>query len=165
MTSVFSDMPKVSKDVTGVYNKGVNPQTLKVQNSLPATSTQNDTVEISNSNKEQKRGPIKSIKHFIANVKKSVATASEYSKGLIKGITSGVVFGSVVYTGGSILKNLKPREKGPLKVLSKIGKKLPVKLLAIVAVAGAIIGNLWNASLNATEKSSEIDHRWTGHNQ
>ena len=36
-------------------------------------------------------------------------------------------------------------------------------VLAGVAAVGSIAANLWNASLNASEKSSNIDHRYSGH--
>ena len=47
----------------------------------------------------------------------------------------------------------------------KVVKKIPNKALAVIVAGIALAANIWTASLNATEKSSNIDHRWTGHKQ
>ncbi len=125
----------------------------------PATEEKSDTVELS-TNKETKKGPVKSLKGFIANIKKFFASASEYTKGTVKGIASGAVAGSLIYTAGNIINYFKSVSA------NKAGtavKKLPNKVLAVTAAVIAVAGNIWNASLNATERSSDIDHRWTGH--
>ncbi len=154
MTSVFSDM------TVNIPNSAVTAQTavspsVKVGAAIPpsaAAETKSDTVELSTSEKNTKKGPIKTVKTVIANVKKFAATTGEYTKGVIKGIGTGAVAGSLIYTGGEIIKHVKP------------AAKVPNTALAIVAAAGALAVNLWNASLNATEKNSGIDHRWIGHN-
>lgn len=154
MTTVFSDMPKVQVS-SGVASTAQTPvATMKVQEALPpaaAAPAQNDTVELSTSAKKEKKGPIKTIKTLIANVKKFVAKTGEYSKGLVKGVAQGAVAGSLIYTAGQAVKHFKPESK------------IHNKALAGIVAAGAVAVNLWNASLNATEKSSEIDHRWVGH--
>jgi len=132
-------------------------QPITVKDSIPAanvkTSQQADTVEFSTKENKTKQGPIKSIKNGIANIKKFFATTGSYVKGTFNGIKNGAVAGSLIYTGGSILKKFKPESK------------VPHKALAIVAAGVALAGSLWNASLDATEKNSNIDHRWTGHNK
>ena len=47
----------------------------------------------------------------------------------------------------------------------KVVRKIPNKALAVIVAGIALAANIWTASLNATEKSSNIDHRWTGHKQ
>ena len=143
--------------------------TQSVTTSNPATQSA-DTVEISTQTKE-KKGPVKAVKGFIANVKKFFVTTGAYIGGTFKGITSGAVAGSVVFTGATITNALKQKKFNKLaeaaaaksEQFTKKLHKLPAKSLAIVAGVLALGANLWTASLNATEKQSEIDHRWTGH--
>lgn len=123
-----------------------------VKNALPAASVAEkqapDTVEISN--KKEKKGIIAGTKNMIANFKKFFATTGAYINGTVKGITSGAVAGSLIYTAGSIVKHF-----------SK--KNIPTKAFAAIGAGVALAANLWNASLNATESKSEIDHRYIGH--
>ncbi len=102
----------------------------------------------------------KGLKGFIARVKSAFATFGEYTKGTFKGVTSGVVAGSVVYTAASAINFI--RNKAAEKA-GTVAKKLPNKFLAGAAALAALGINLWNASLNANEKRSEIHHRWIGH--
>jgi len=153
MTSIFSDMPSVQNYQVPVSKVPNASSGMKVKESIPAaSSTNSDSVEISSKEPKKKKGLIKSIKTFIANIKKACATVSEYTKGFVKGAGAGVLFGSVIYTGGEVLKHFKPEAKVHNKALA-----------AAAAVVSVAVG-LWNASLNATERSSAIDHRWTGHN-
>lgn len=155
MTNIFNDMPPVTMPTRTVV--AVPQATTTVQTAIPAAPATpgTDTVEISKE-KPKKQGPIKKLKNFIANIKKTCATAGEYVKGGTKGITSGVVAGSVIYTAGQIAKKF-------AKEGSKLAK-VPNKAFAIVAGVGLFAANIWTASLNATEKRSDIEHRWTGHN-
>lgn len=124
------------------------------------TSQQPDSVELSTQPKKQ--GPIKTIKNGIANIKKAFATTGEYVKGTFKGIKNGAIVGSIIYTGGSILNHVKAKNAAKA---GEVFKKMPNKALAVIAACAALAGSLWNASLNATERNSDIDHRWTGHKQ
>lgn len=144
--------------------------TVTVKEAIPASNVQEqqpDTVEIS-SKKTEKKGPIKSLKGFIANIKKFFATTGEYVKGTVKGIASGAVAGSLVYTAGAAINGVKQgtanraAKKAGQEVAATV-KKIPNKALAVVVGGVALAASLWNASLNATEKNSNIDHRWTGH--
>lgn len=146
---------------------------VQVKDVIPATETKattpvTDSVEITTQPKE-KKGIIKSVKTFIANIKKAFATVSEYSKGMAKGAATGAVAGSLVYTLGAIMNGVKTKaaqkaaQKAGEEFVLKNVKRIPNKLLAGIVAVGAIAVNLWNASLNATEKKSEIEHRWTGH--
>ncbi len=159
MDSVYSEMITEQNKMRGssasAYSARKTPD-VKMNDALPPASAdvsaKGDTFETSEAKEPKKRkGPIKALKSMIANVKKFGASTAEYSKGLIKGLGFGVVAGSVLYTGGEAVKHFKPKAK------------VPNKLLAGLVLAGSIAVNMWNASLNATEKNSEIDHRWLGH--
>lgn len=149
MTSIFNNMQVPYTAPASV----AAPETVKVKDAVAASNVaQEDKVELSTQAKE-KKGPIKSVKEFIGNVKKFFSTTGEYVKGTAKGIVTGAALGSVIYTVGDIAN----------KVRKKSGKAHVV--LAGVAAAGSIAANLWNSSLNASEKASNIDHRYTGHKQ
>ena len=133
-----------------------NPVSVPVKDALPATDVKGDTVELSTASAE-KKGPVKKFKGFIANIKKVFASTGEYTKGTVKGVGYGAVGGSLVYTGSKLITGVK-------KFLNKNSqiKALPAKTLAILTAVGVLAVNLWKASLNATEKRSEIDLRYTG---
>ncbi len=167
MSEIFSNMPAVNNLYTQAKNIVDEPSAkITVKSAIPASNPienkndNKDSVEITTQKKE-KKGPIKTIKGFIANIKKFFSTTSEYIKGTFKGITSGAVAGSLVYTGGAIVNSYKT--KAAQKAGKELTKKIPNKILAGVVAAIALAANIWTASLNATEKQSEIDHRWTGH--
>ena len=85
----------------------------------------------------------------------------------------------VTGTGNLLYKGLKkagswvdipvvtPAAKALLKGAIKFFKAVPAHNKAIAAGAAALaLGyNLFNASLNASERKADIDHRWLGHNQ
>ncbi len=159
MTSnIFNDISQTTQAAKSYTSAPATVKVADVMPSVPAASTiETDRVDLSASKEpKQKKGPIKSIKAFIANIKKSLATFNEYTKGFFKGIKNGAIVGSLIYTAGSIINHLKSKA-------AKGGKNLPNKTLAIVAAVAAMGLNLWNASLNASEKRSDVDHRWTGH--
>ena len=168
MTSIFSDfstptIKEAPKAPVGVQNN--TPQSISVKDAIPASTVASDTVELSN--KKEKKGVIKSVKGFIAGIKKFFAAVGEYTKGTVKGIATGAVAGSIVYTGGTafnaIRQGLADRAANKAgEQAAKIVKKFPSKVAAGVVAVGALAANLWTASLNATQKQSEIDMRWTG---
>ena len=160
MTEVFSNMPPVGVQTYQPGEVLSNPQ---AQTPVAAASSvsQGDQLEISQV-KPKKQGPIKRLKGVIANFKKFFATAAEYIKGGFRGLVVGGSLGAVTYTVGDLIN------KHRAKVASKTGetfKKIPNKVYGGILLAGAIAVNLWKASLNATERRSEIEHRWTGHNK
>ncbi len=166
-TNIFTNMPGFNTVAPTQNSSASNPSAqIKVKDAIEAANvksqTNSDNVELSSKeNEKEKKGPIKTVKSFIASIKKFFASAGAYINGTFKGITSGAVAGSVIYTLGSIINGIKA------KSAAKTGadfKKLPNKAAAIAAAAIALAANIWNASLNATEKQSEIEHRWTGHN-
>lgn len=139
-----------------------------------------DTVQIQ-SRSEGKKGPVKKLKGFIAGIKKSFATAGTYAAGTVKGLGRAAVGASVVYTGGQVVNTIRAGKAAKVATqamkntatkeeIKKAGaaaaaavKKVPNKALAIATGILALGATLWTASLDATEKRSEIEHRWTGH--
>ena len=168
MSTIFSDFSTTATKVAPQAQTSVpvqTPQSVSVKEAIPASTVANDTVEISN--KKEKKGLIKSVKGFIANVKKFFAAAGEYTKGTVKGIATGAIAGSVVYTGGTAFNAIRQglADRSAQKAgeeVAKVVKKFPSKVAAGIIAVGALAANLWTASLNATEKQSEIDMRWTG---
>lgn len=159
MSEVFSSIKNVPY-TSPVNSQPLEPAKVQVQQAVPATNVaQEDKVEISNK-KPEKKGLIKTVKGGIANIKKFFASTGAYIQGTAKGIGQGAVAGSLVFTGGSIVNAIKAKKAG-----TETFKKIPNKALAVVVAGVALAANLWTASLNATERSSEIDHRWTGHKE
>lgn len=159
MSNIFNNLQKVPYTVP-VSSPQLEPAKVQVQQAIPAsTVSQEDKVEIS-TQKPEKKGLIKRVKGTIAGIKKFFATTGAYVKGTAKGIGQGAVAGSLLYTGGSIINAVKAKRAN-----GEAYKKLPNKTLAVIAAGLSIAANLWTASLNATEKSSQIDHRWTGHKE
>lgn len=131
--------------------KVASPETVKVQDAVAASTVSgSDKVELS-SQPKQRKGPVRAVKDFIGGVKKFFSTTGEYVKGTVKGLVTGAALGSVIYTVGDIAN----------KVKKKSGKGHMV--LAGIAGVASVAASLWNASLNATEKASNIDHRYSGH--
>ena len=168
MTSIFENFTNTPAKIQ--QSKDVQTQTTKpiaVKEVMTEQAAKTDTFEPSTNDKKTKKGPIKTIKGFIANVKKFFATVGEYTKGIFKGVATGAVAGSVVYTGGAVfnairqgLANRTAQKTG--EEVAKVVKKFPNKIAAGLVAVGALAANIWTASLNATEKQSEIDMRWTG---
>lgn len=124
-----------------------------VANSLqqPATTKEvikADTLEKS-TDKKEKQSLFSKIGSFWGGVKKAFASAGEYTKGFVKGIASGAVAGSLVYTVTSIMKASKKQTKNTAG-----------KALAVVAAVGAFVYNMYQAYLNSNEAKANIDHRY-----
>lgn len=167
MTSVFNDITvkQTTPQQLSVQQPVATTQPVTVKEAISASNV-SDTVEISNK-KAKKKGPIKATKEFIANVKKFFATVGAYTKGTVKGITSAAVAGSVVYTAGTVINATKQgvanrAAKKAGTELPAVIKKFPSKVAAGIVAVGAIALSLWNASLDATQKQSEINMKWTG---
>lgn len=159
MTNVFSNMTQFTDISKSTAAQTQSAPFVSVKDSLPAVKvdaqSNSDTVEISTKKEEKKtkRGPIKTLKNIIANIKKSLASIKAYTKGFFKGIFKGGIAASVAYTGISIFNRIKKQPEN-----SKLGL-----IVGGVIMAGSLIASIWNASLDLSEKKSEIDHRWTGH--
>lgn len=148
MPEVFSNM--------NISNKLVKPNVnnqqagIPVQNVLPATNVSQDQVQLTQP--KEKMSVFKRISKGIANIKKGFVSFGEHTKGVFSGLGKGAVVGSLIYTGGAIINQLK---KGP--------KKIHNVVLASLGAAATVGLNVWKGHLNANEKMSDIDHRWTGH--
>ena len=148
MAEIFSNMNISNKPVTP--NASSQQVGIPVQTALPATKVNNDQVQLSQP--KEKMSIFKRISKGIANIKKSFVSFGEHTKGVFAGVGKGAVAGSLVYTGGALINHFK---KGP--------KKVHNVLLATIAGATTLGLNVWKGHLNANEKMSDIDHRWTGH--
>ena len=172
MSNIFSNFTTTATKVQQPKETQQVTQPIAVKEVIAENSPKADTVELSSNNKQTRKGPIKAVKGFIAGVKKFFSTVGEYTKGLFKGIAGGFVAGSVVYAGGSAVNGIRQflADRAGKKVAQEAGeefiqkavKKFPAKVAAGIVAAGALAASLWNASLNATQKQSEIDMRWTG---
>lgn len=148
MTNIFNTIQSVPYTAPA---KVSSPESVKVQDAVAASNVVGqDQVELT-AQPKKKKGPIKAVKEFIGNIKKFFSTAGEYVKGTAKGVVTGAALGSVIYTVGDIAN----------KARKKTGKGHVV--LAGAAAVISVAANLWNASLNASEKASNIEHRYTGH--
>ena len=162
MTSnIFNDISQTTQSAQSYSSAPTTVKVTDVMPSIPAASTMDtDKVDLTSAKKtKEKRGPIKAFKAFIANIKKGVATFNEYSKGFFKGIKNGAIFASLIYTGGSVINKIAAitKKKNPA-----ISNKAIVITSAVSAIASLGV-SLWKSSLNASEKRSDIEHRWTGH--
>ena len=101
---------------------------------------------------------IKSIKRGIANVKKFFATVSSYANGIYKGAVYGAGTGLAVLGIGGIANAVK---KHKATANEKV-KLIHSKPLAIAAGICVLAGNIWKASLNATDARSDIHDRYVG---
>lgn len=117
---------------------------------------------------KKKKSLIRKFKDGYASFKKGLITAGEYAKSTVKGvffggIAAGGVLGADAIMGATkIIKNAKAGE-----AIDKAVKVLSTKGKVLAGIAGvAVLGyNLFQASLNASEKKAEVDHRWgTSHN-
>lgn len=176
MTSgIFTDLPKYNAydSIPAMQTGYTVKEAVPAIASFPSKGNANigpkyDVVDLKQTTKT-KKGPVKTIKGFIAGIKKFFANVGEYSKGIFKGIKNGAISGSILYTGAKIFNFI--QDKGAKKAAEVAGeavkkaKHLPAPVLAIGAAIISMGVALWNASLNATEKESDIDHRWTGHNK
>lgn len=116
---------------------------------------------------KKKKSIIRKFKDGFSSVKKFFIGVGEYAKGAAKGIfyggiAAGGVLGYNAIKGATkIIKDAKAGEVvDKAKVLSTKGK------VAAGALGLAVLGyNLFKASLNASEKKADVDHRWgSGHN-
>jgi|GEM_PF-6821621 len=108
-------------------------------------------------NQQSKRtGPIQGVKNFIAGFKKAWINVSEYTKGTVLGAAEGTVLGALTYGGIRAVKYVRGAASTRPKLLGKIG-------VGLAAVAG-LGHSLFKASLNVSERTANVDHRFnTGH--
>lgn len=148
MAGVFENITVTQPIVNTVPTQ---QQPVKVEQVASAPVEKKDEVVIS-SNQEKKKGG--KISRGIAQIKKVFASISEHTKGFFKGLKSGLISGSVVYTVGTIASKLRK---------NKASKPLPSAALGIATAVATFAINMWKGHLNANEKKSDIEHRWIGH--
>ena len=148
MAEIFNNMNISNKPITpNVTSQQVG---IPVQTALPAAKVQGDQVELSQP--KEKQSIFKKISNGIANIKKSFVSFGEHTKGVFNGIGKGAVVGSLIYTGGALINHF-----------NKGQKKIHNVVLATIGAAATLGLNVWNGHLNANEKMTDIEHRWTGH--
>ncbi len=131
----------------------IEQKPIAVREAIAAAKQQpSDMVQISASQKVRKEGPIKSLKRGVANVRKFFATVAEYTKGIGKGIVSGAVAGAVVYAVTDLVHRFG----------KNAAKKSHSPIFAIGTAVAALGVNLWKASLNATDRRSDIHDKYIG---
>ena len=137
---------------------------VSMEDALAASKVKNepDTFETRKTDNKKKKGPIKTLKGIISSYKKWFATAGSYISGTFKGLKDGVIGGSIIYTAGSAINFI--RQYSAQKAGKEI-KNIPNKFIAIAVGVAALAVNLWNASLEASDKRSEIEHMYEGHKQ
>ena len=136
---------------------------LKVKNELAANNLENkgDTVELTNCNHKK---PKRTISSTIGDIKRGWVTLTQMSKGVAKGVGTGVVAGSLVFTGYSGLNALKTTIGKISKKQVKTGKPVVGAIMGAAAFAISLGYNLWTARLNTNVMTAQIDHKYnTGH--
>lgn len=157
----FNSTPSVQAAKTTAPVQVMEQKPIMVKDAIAAAKVnkqEGDTVEIA-APKKKKEGPIKRLKRGIANVKKFFATVGEYAKGLTKGVLFGGVAGCSLYGVGALANKVKTAVASKKNVDPKL---IPHKPIAIAAAALIFIGNMWKASLNATDVRSDIHDRYIG---
>lgn len=131
---------------------------------------------------KQNAGVVQSFKNIVAGVKKFFTAASEYTVGTVKGLVLGGIAAGVTYAGiwtaniiragsqdtSSVDKAVTDETaKEVLNTLNKIKNARPGMAGTAIALGiGSlpVIYSLYGASLNVSEKTAGIDHKYnTGH--
>ncbi len=135
----------------------VKQNTNPVNFSAKAEETE-DIVDVSKpEEKKEKPSLWQRFKNGYTNFTKGLTRFGEYVKGTFKGLVYGGATAMTVLGADSVRGLIK---KTPNAISTK------GKVLAGVAGAAVLIGNLFNANLKANAKNADIDHRWqTGHNK
>ena len=157
--NIFPTMPAMTPQV---YNPNQSAD-LKVKNELGAKNIEDkcDSVEITKCNHQQ---PKRTISSTIGDIKRGWVTLTQMSKGAAKGIGTGVVAGSLVYTGYSGFNAIKSTIGKIAKKPMKTGKPVVGAIMGAVAFAVSLGYNLWTAKLNTNVMTAQIDHKYnTGH--
>ena len=128
MTSIFNDFTNTQPQIQqsqNVQNQATKP--IAVKEVMPQQEAKPDTVELSN--KKTKKGPVKAVKGFIANIKKFFATVGEYTKGNASFRLSICDSHTLdVFDAQMIKKNFEPSKSLKIAKAIEIGKLLPFLL-------------------------------------
>ncbi|MCM1265635.1 MAG: hypothetical protein NC200_05490 [Candidatus Gastranaerophilales bacterium] len=120
-----------------------------------------DIVDIDSCDNEpiitEKKSGWQKFKDGYTSFRKGLVTIGQYAAGTLKGLVYGSAAACAVLGADGLRGIIK---KSP-NYISTTGK-----VLAGVVGAAILVGNLFNANLNANSKKAELDHRWkTGHNK
>ena len=165
--NVFDSMRHSARSMQSTSFTSAKPQEVKSEPTAEIQQPVRDEVVVQEP--EKKKSFVRKFKDGVAAVKKFFIGVGEYTKGTVKGlffggIAAGGVIGVDAIRGASkIIKDAKAGDIAgkAVKVLSTKGKVIAG------AVGLAVLGyNLFKASLNASEKRANVDHRWgSGHNE
>ncbi|MEI7474921.1 MAG: hypothetical protein WCK67_09105 [bacterium] len=148
-----------------------------------------DSAELSNkkAEKKEKKGgfnPIQGFKNFMSGCKKLWIGTCEYTKATVIGGAKGAVLGGIVGGIAHVMAvTLQKTEESGLKkfannknltngfqkfgqgVLNHLPKSTKGQVwLGVLVGSLPLIGQLYEASLNVSEKTAQVDHRYnTGH--
>lgn len=173
MTEIFTQMEtKFSQPVSVTKAKEAVPTAeVPVSSVVPAqdiNAQKNDEFVSQEKETKKPKGPFGSFRSIISNIKKSLVSISEYTKGVFSGIKDGAIFGSIAFTGVSLKHAFdqhtirKAAEKAGELVPPATKSKLAIPV-ALAVAAIAMVKNIWSASLDANKKKSDIHHKYIGH--
>ena len=142
-----------------------NPMGCKGQN--------NDLVnnEPNSLSSDKKTGKVQGFKNFVAAVKKTWITVSEYTKGVVGGLLKGGILGGITYGAIKTGKAIKAAKIADGRILDKINTglknstpKLLGKTVSIGVVVATLAHSIYKKSLVVSERKADIDHKYnTGH--
>lgn len=156
---VFQNLPPMTPALYSPTPSGG----LKVKNELSGTSVkeEGDSVHISTCNHQK---PKRTISSTIGDIKRGWVTLTQMSKGAVRGVSTGVISGSIIYTGYSALNLIKSNIAKITKKPAKLGKPVVGAAMGIAAFVVSLGYNLWTARLNTNIMTAQIDHKYnTGH--
>lgn len=175
MTDIFSQFGTnyTSPVIANKKAEAVPVAEVSVNNAVPAQNiiSQKDDEFVSEKKEKENnnpKGPFGFFRKIVSNVKKSLVDISEYSKGIFNGIKDATILGSITFTGITLKHAISQRsirkaaEKAQEIVPAATKSKLAIPL-AIGVAALTMAKNIWNASLSANKKKSDIHHTYIGH--
>jgi hypothetical protein len=162
-SNVFNEMRNSNVNYSGATSFKANEEKPVM------TQTQDEVI----TQEPKKKSIIRKFKDGFSSIKKFFIGIGEYTKGAVKGLLYGGIAASsiigidAVKGATRIIKDAKAGNlisngaKEAVKVLSTKGK-----IVAGTVGLGVMAYQLFQASLNASEKKAGVDHRWgSGHNQ
>lgn len=113
--------------------------------------------------KKEKTGLVQGFKNMVSAFKKGWVNLAEYTSGTVKGLFNGLIAAGGVYVlafGHDKIKNIGKEAAHKLAETPGFIKHT----VAGIAFLSALCISWYNSSLNVSEKSAKIDHRYnTGH--
>ncbi len=167
--------PEVKTPPVSVETAPIEPDKVEVSAQAEQPKTQ---VEDAPTPKEKKVSLVQRFKNCVAGMKKFFISSWEYTKGTAKGLFYGAVAAAGVLGADAVIglaknynqmtnvvENVAPEAMGTAKKTAKLLSKKG-KFFAGLAAVATFGYQLFKASLNVSEKSAAVDHRWgSGHNK